>query len=153
MCIRDRLIIVCGLMGSIIALIERSGGSYAFGEWLSKKAKTRNSSLIWTCLLYTSSHICRSHRKPVMKFRNPVQIFVPINHILFNALSRFFYVVHNPPFPTLKVIYRYFKTSIPPPRYKKVNICICLYAAFSRKIIKFKKNFSLLRSFADKNKK
>lgn len=45
------LIIVCGLMGSIIALIERSGGSYAFGEWLSKKAKTRNSSLIWTWLL------------------------------------------------------------------------------------------------------
>lgn len=45
------LIIVCGLMGSIISLIERSGGAYAFGEWVSKRAKTRNSSLIWTWIL------------------------------------------------------------------------------------------------------
>lgn len=45
------LIIVCGLMGSIIALIEHSGGSYAFGEWIAKKAKTKNSSLIWTWVL------------------------------------------------------------------------------------------------------
>ena len=45
------LIIVCGLMGSIIALIEHSGGSYAFGEWIAKKAKTRNSSLMWTWFL------------------------------------------------------------------------------------------------------
>lgn len=45
------LIIVCGLMGSIIALIEKSGGSFAFGEWIAKKAKTRNSSLICTWIL------------------------------------------------------------------------------------------------------
>jgi len=45
------LIIVCGLMGSIISLIEHSGGSYAFGEWISKKAKTKKASLIWTWLL------------------------------------------------------------------------------------------------------
>lgn len=45
------LIIVCGLMGSIIALIEKSGGAYAFGEWVSKKAKTRKSTLIWTWIL------------------------------------------------------------------------------------------------------
>ena len=40
------LIIVCGLMGSIIALIEKAGGSYAFGEWIATKAKTEKLSLI-----------------------------------------------------------------------------------------------------------
>ena len=45
------LIIVCGLMGSIIALIEHSGGSYAFGQWIAKKAKTKNASLMWTWFL------------------------------------------------------------------------------------------------------
>jgi len=45
------LIIVCGLMGSIIALIEKSGGAYAFGEWVSKKAKTKKNTLLWTWVL------------------------------------------------------------------------------------------------------
>ncbi len=45
------LIIVCGLMGSIIALIEKSGGAYAFGEWVSQKAKTRKNTLLWTWVL------------------------------------------------------------------------------------------------------
>lgn len=45
------LIIVCGLMGSIISLIEKSGGAFAFGEWVAKRAKTRKSSLIWTWIL------------------------------------------------------------------------------------------------------
>ncbi len=45
------LIIVCGLMGSIISLIEKAGGAFAFGEWVSKRAKTRKSSLIWTWIL------------------------------------------------------------------------------------------------------
>ncbi len=45
------LIIVCGFMGSIIALIEKSGGSYAFGEWIATKAKTKTSSLMWTWVL------------------------------------------------------------------------------------------------------
>ncbi len=45
------LIIVCGLMGSIISLIERAGGSFAFGNWISKYAKTRKSSLLWTWVL------------------------------------------------------------------------------------------------------
>lgn len=45
------LIIVCGLMGSIIALIEKAGGSFAFGKWLATKAKTRRSSLFFTWLL------------------------------------------------------------------------------------------------------
>lgn len=41
------LIIVCGLMGGIIALIQRSGGAYAFGLWASKKAKTQRMALMW----------------------------------------------------------------------------------------------------------
>lgn len=45
------LFIVCGLMGSIIALIEKSGGAYAFGEWVSQRAKTRKNTLLWTWLL------------------------------------------------------------------------------------------------------
>lgn len=45
------LIIVCGLMGSIIALIEKAGGSFAFGEWIATKAKTRRSALICTWAL------------------------------------------------------------------------------------------------------
>ncbi len=45
------LIIVCGLMGSIISLVERAGGAFAFGEWVAKRAKTRESALIWTWVL------------------------------------------------------------------------------------------------------
>lgn len=45
------LIIVCGLMGSIISLIERSGGAHAFGRWAASKAKTQKSSLIWAWVL------------------------------------------------------------------------------------------------------
>jgi Na+/H+ antiporter NhaC len=45
------LFIVCGLMGSIIALIERGGGAAAFGTWVSKRAKTRKSTLLWTWVL------------------------------------------------------------------------------------------------------
>ncbi len=45
------LFIVCGLMGSIIALIEKSGGAFAFGEWVAKRAKTKKSALIWTWIL------------------------------------------------------------------------------------------------------
>ena len=45
------LIIVCGLMGSIISLIERAGGSIAFGNWIATKAKTKKSALLWTWFL------------------------------------------------------------------------------------------------------
>lgn len=45
------LFIVCGLMGSIIALIERAGGAFAFGEWVSKRAKSAKSTLLWTWVL------------------------------------------------------------------------------------------------------
>ena len=45
------LFIVCGLMGSIIALIEKAGGAQAFGDWVAKRAKTRRSTLLWTWML------------------------------------------------------------------------------------------------------
>ncbi|MDO4518571.1 MAG: Na+/H+ antiporter NhaC family protein [Bacillota bacterium] len=45
------LILVCGLMGGIIKMIEVSGGAYAFGEWTATKAKGRKSALMWTWAL------------------------------------------------------------------------------------------------------
>jgi Na+/H+ antiporter NhaC len=45
------LFLVCGLMGSLIALVERAGGSFAFGEWVKKRARTRESTLLWTWVL------------------------------------------------------------------------------------------------------
>jgi len=45
------VVIVCALLGSVIALLEKSGGAHAFGEWVIKKAKTRKSSLLWTWFL------------------------------------------------------------------------------------------------------
>ena len=45
------LIIVCGLMGSIIKLIERAGGSLAFGRFVANHAKSRAGTLLWTYLL------------------------------------------------------------------------------------------------------
>ncbi|MGI6721893.1 MAG: Na+/H+ antiporter NhaC family protein [Anaerovoracaceae bacterium] len=45
------LIIVCGLMGSIISLIQRAGGAYAFAEWASTKARTRTTALMWSWVL------------------------------------------------------------------------------------------------------
>ena len=45
------LIIVCGLMGGIISLIERSGGAYAFGLWAATRAKTEKAALKWAWIL------------------------------------------------------------------------------------------------------
>ncbi len=45
------LFIVCGLMGSLIALIERAGGAYAFGNFVASKAKTEKGTLLWSWLL------------------------------------------------------------------------------------------------------
>ncbi|MBR4987975.1 MAG: hypothetical protein IKY81_04915 [Methanocorpusculum sp.] len=45
------LIIVCGLMGSIISLIERSGGAIGFGNWAAKWVKGEKSSLVWTWIM------------------------------------------------------------------------------------------------------
>ena len=40
------LIVVCGTMGGIIALIEKSGGAYAFGEWAAKRAKSEKAAMM-----------------------------------------------------------------------------------------------------------
>ncbi|MCF0143779.1 MAG: sodium:proton antiporter [Firmicutes bacterium] len=45
------LITVCGLMGSIIALIDRSGGAFAFGQWAAKRAHSKKTALMWTWVL------------------------------------------------------------------------------------------------------
>lgn len=45
------LFIVCGVMGSIIALLQKAGGAAAFGDWVSSKAKTEKSTLLWTWFL------------------------------------------------------------------------------------------------------
>ena len=45
------IILVACIMGSIITLIEKSGGAYAFGLWAASKAKTRKSALVWTWIL------------------------------------------------------------------------------------------------------
>ena len=45
------LIIVCGLLGSIMKLIEHAGGAFCFGEWVAKRARTRKSALMWTWVL------------------------------------------------------------------------------------------------------
>jgi tetracycline resistance efflux pump len=45
------LFIVCGLMGSFVAIIEQAGGVYAFGRWVAKRAKTEKSTLLWTWVL------------------------------------------------------------------------------------------------------
>lgn len=45
------LIIVCGLMGGIVTLLERSGGAFAFGEFAATKAHSEKSALMWTWIL------------------------------------------------------------------------------------------------------
>ena len=45
------LFIVCGLMGSFVAIIEHAGGVFAFGRWVAKRAKTKKSTLLWTWVL------------------------------------------------------------------------------------------------------
>ncbi|HEY5673937.1 MAG TPA: Na+/H+ antiporter NhaC family protein [Malonomonas sp.] len=45
------LFIVCGVMGSIIALVQKAGGAAAFGDWVAARAKTRKSTLLWTWFL------------------------------------------------------------------------------------------------------
>ena len=45
------IILVCGLFGSLIALLVRGGGAMAFGNWLSRYVKGKRSALIATWLL------------------------------------------------------------------------------------------------------
>ncbi len=45
------VIMVCGLMGSLVYLLIRTGGANAFAESMAKKANTRNRSLLVTWFL------------------------------------------------------------------------------------------------------
>lgn len=47
------LMIVCGLMGSIVVLIEKAGGLYAFGTFFSKRCKSKRGTLVATWALGT----------------------------------------------------------------------------------------------------
>lgn len=45
------VIMVCGLMGSLIALLVKTGGALAFGSMVTKRIKSRASALLTTWLL------------------------------------------------------------------------------------------------------
>ncbi len=45
------VILVCGLYGSLIGLMVRSGGTMKFGEWALKKIKTQRQALMGTWVL------------------------------------------------------------------------------------------------------
>ena len=55
------LVIVCGMMGTIIVLIEKSGGAFAFSRWISRYIKTAKSSLLSTfalgALIFTDDYL------------------------------------------------------------------------------------------------
>ncbi len=44
------LFIVCGLMGGIVAVVEKGGGGFAFGNFVERHAKGQKQSLLYTML-------------------------------------------------------------------------------------------------------
>lgn len=44
------LFVVCGLMGGIVAVIEKSGGGYAFGNFVEKRAKSAKATMFSTMI-------------------------------------------------------------------------------------------------------
>lgn len=57
---RAEVVIVVLLLGAFITILEKSGGAYAFGEWLTNKVKTKHSALnataVMGCCLFTSAY-------------------------------------------------------------------------------------------------
>ena len=57
---RAEVIIFILLLGAFITILEKSGGAYAFGNWLSDKVKTnkgaKNATAIMGCSLFTSAY-------------------------------------------------------------------------------------------------
>lgn len=57
---RAEVIIVVLLLGAFITILDKSGGAFAFGEWLSGKVKTKkgaqNATAIMGCALFTSAY-------------------------------------------------------------------------------------------------
>lgn len=57
---RADVVIVVILLGAFITILDKSGGAFAFGEWLTKKVKTKkgaqNSTALMGCALFTSAY-------------------------------------------------------------------------------------------------
>ncbi len=57
---RAEVIIVVLLLGAFITVLDKSGGAFAFGEWLATKVKTKkgaqNATAIMGCALFTSAY-------------------------------------------------------------------------------------------------
>lgn len=57
---RAEVILVVLLLGAFITVLDKSGGAFAFGEWLSGKVKTKrgaqNSTALMGCALFTSAY-------------------------------------------------------------------------------------------------
>lgn len=51
---RAEIIIVILLLGAFIYILDKSGGAFAFGEWLSKKVKTKTGAQVSTAVMGTS---------------------------------------------------------------------------------------------------
>jgi len=48
------IILVCGMMGGLINMLERGGSVLSFGDFLAGRIKTKRGTLLTTCLLITS---------------------------------------------------------------------------------------------------
>ncbi|MCD5413694.1 MAG: hypothetical protein LR001_01630 [Clostridiales bacterium] len=57
---RAEVIIVVILLGTFITILDKSGGAFAFGEWLSAKVKSpkgaQNATALMGCSLFTSAY-------------------------------------------------------------------------------------------------
>lgn len=57
---RGEVVLVVLLLGAFITILEKSGGAYAFGEWISGKIKTKKgtqtATAIMGCSLFTSAY-------------------------------------------------------------------------------------------------
>lgn len=66
------LVIVCGMMGSLIVLIEKSGGAYAFSRWISQYIKSRKGALLCTLglggVIFTDDYLNSLAVGPSMSF-------------------------------------------------------------------------------------
>lgn len=66
------LVIVCGMMGSLIVLIEKAGGATAFSRLVSKFIKTKKASLVATfgisALIFTDEYLNSLAVGPSMSF-------------------------------------------------------------------------------------
>lgn len=45
------IVLVCGMMGGLINMLERGGSVLSFGEMLAKRIKTKRGTMLTTCLL------------------------------------------------------------------------------------------------------